>query len=585
MTAPARLLETVVGHPATVVEASAGTGKTYQLEHLVFDLVAEGRALLNEILVVTFTERAASELVARIRGTIDAGVRGAGEATDTVAGDPAVHARLGAARRSFDLASITTIHAFCQRLLTEEPFLTGRLLEQSQVDGRAAFGEAFRDGLRTVLATDPAHRPYLEAHLGDNQGVDRLEDLLYKAATARGRWAFPHSEGELAVLARGLVAGNLALLELAWKPVLRGPGGTAFRRRLDVLWPALAGSSESGNWLPLLAALDDQADDKFYKYLDTIAAATSATPALRKLGQDLRRLAQSPSAGEAIVQRLLPVVAAEVERRKVGQGLYDFDDMIDAVARALDDEVGGEGLAEKLRRRYRFVLIDEAQDTERTQWRIFERAFLRDSLLSSSRARPPTPVVLIGDPKQAIYSFRGADVHTYVAARAAIRDAGGAALALDRNFRSAPEVVRAVNAILDQTASPPYFTDPQIAYDHPVTSQRPSADGAGPERAAGVTLFKLSLPENPPRPLRVVAIKRALRSAITARIMRLRREQPELRPSSIFVLTSRASARRGSPAPITSRRASGSCPRRSTCGPSSGPSRIPPIAWLAFTPG
>jgi len=533
MTAPTRLLDTVVAHPATVVEASAGTGKTYQLEHLVFDLVAEGRALLPEILVVTFTERAASELVARIRATIDAGLRGAGGATDPAVADPAMRARLGAARRSFDLASITTIHAFCQRLLTEEPFLTGRLLEQSQVDGRAAFGEAFRDGLRTVLATDPTHRPYLEAHLGDNQGVDRLEELLYKASTARGRWAFPHSEADLAALAQGLLAGKLSLLELAWKPVLPGQKGTAFRRRLEVLWPALAAALDRGNWLPVLAALDDQADANFYRYLDGIATATSANAALRKLGQDLTRLAQTPTAPEAIVQRLLPVVTAEVERRKVGQGLYDFDDMIGAVARALDDEVGGDGLAEKLRRRYRYVLIDEAQDTERTQWRIFERAFLGPS----GRASAPTPVVLIGDPKQAIYAFRGADVHTYVAARAAIRDAGGAALALDRNFRSAPEVVRAVNAILDQTAAPPYFTDPQIAYDHPVTSQRPPMDDAAPERAAGVTLFKLSLPENPPRPLRVVAIKRALRSAITARILRLRQEQPDLRPSSIFVLT------------------------------------------------
>src|SRR3982751_4137796 len=65
-----RLLDTVVAHPATVVEASAGTGKTYQLEHLVFDLVAEDRARLEEILVVTFTERATHELVTRIRRTI-----------------------------------------------------------------------------------------------------------------------------------------------------------------------------------------------------------------------------------------------------------------------------------------------------------------------------------------------------------------------------------------------------------------------------------------------------------------------------------------------------------------------------------
>lgn len=522
MTAPAkghRLLDTVVAHPATVVEASAGTGKTYQLEHLVFDLVAEDRARLEEILVVTFTERATHELVTRIRRTIDAGL------DPGAPHDPGARARLHEARRSFDLASITTIHAFCQGLLMDEPFLTGRLLGQSQVDGRAAFGEVFRETLRAALATDHDHRRYLEAYLAISRDVDGLENLLYRAATARGRWAMPHDEAPLAALARGLLTIELPPLEAAWKRAIgHGGGANAFKRRLDALWPALDVAQASGDWLALLAALDRHLDPKLHEYLDTISRAPGIPAPLAKLVDSLSRLSRTPTVIEAVIQSLLPPVSAAVERKKLGQGLYDFDDMIGAIARALDDAVTGDLLAEKLRRRYRYALIDEAQDTEETQWRLFDRVFLRSG--------GGNPVVLIGDPKQAIYGFRGADVHTYVAARAAIRARGGAEVALDRNFRSAAEVVHAVNAILDQGAAPAYFTDRSIAYDHPVTSERGNL-GAD----AGVTLFRLDLPERPPRPLAVGAIKRALRHAISERILRLLREQPALRPSAIFVLT------------------------------------------------
>lgn len=522
MTAPAtgrRLLDTVVAHPATVVEASAGTGKTYQLEHLVFDLVAEDRARLDEILVVTFTERATNELVTRIRRTIDAGLG------PDAPRDPGVRARLHEARRSFDLASITTIHAFCQGLLMDEPFLTGRLLGQSQVDGRAAFGEVFRETLRAALATEQVHRRSLEAYLAINRDVEGLESLLYRAATARGRWAFPHEEAPLAALAAALLAIDLASLEPVWKRAIPHPSSLkAFKTRLQTLWPVLAAARAGDDWLPLLAVLDREADENFHKYLNMIAGAPDVPPALGDLGKLLSSLSRTPTVIEAVIQMLLPTVSAAVERKKLGQGLYDFDDMIGAIARALDDAATGDLLAEKLRRRYRYALIDEAQDTEETQWRLFDKVFLRSG--------GTNPVVLIGDPKQAIYGFRGADVHTYVAARTAIRARGGAEVALDRNFRSASEVVRAVNAILDQAAAPAYFTDRAIAYDHPVTSERGSL-GAG----AGVTLLKLDLPERPPRPLPVGAIKRALRHAISDRIALLLRDQPALRPSAIFVLT------------------------------------------------
>ena len=121
-----------------VIEASAGTGKTYLIEHLVVDRLVRGDARIDEMLVVTFTERAAAELVRRIRALITTRAPPRASADDT----PAPHAwtdrrrgareRLEAALRGLDVAPISTIHAFCQRVLTEHAFASGRLLAQSR---------------------------------------------------------------------------------------------------------------------------------------------------------------------------------------------------------------------------------------------------------------------------------------------------------------------------------------------------------------------------------------------------------------------------------------------------------------------
>ena len=530
----ARLLEAVVSRPAVVVEASAGTGKTYQLEQLALGLLAEGRARIDEILVVTFTERATAELVARIRATIDEAL--AHPVTDGTAGDRQRRRLLADARRSFDQASITTIHAFCQRLLMDEPMATGRLLGQAQVDSQAAFGEVFRDVLRRLLSTDPEHRRYLDAFLAGRRDVFALEALLYRAALTRGTWAAPHDELALARAVAELAALDLASFERLWSTMLGHPSKVgAMKRRLQELGPAFARARDDRDWPALLGAIDEQANDKFCEYVELVVGARNLAPAVGSLGRALTALVAGPTLTDATVQKFLPAVREAVEAHKLARGLYDFDDMIAAAARAVDGPAGA-ALVAKLRRRFRFALIDEAQDTDALQWQLFQRIFLESN--------GANPCVLIGDPKQAIYGFRGADVNTYVQAREAIlARAGEAALIpLAQNHRSAREVLAAVNAILDQNTLAPFFTNPRIAYDRPVDSAR-GVLGDG----AGVTLFKLDLggataAKN--EKLRIGPIKQALRRAIATEIDRLRRQQPRLRLSSIFVLTrSNAEAR------------------------------------------
>ncbi len=517
---PAELDHLGMGRSA-VIEASAGTGKTYLLEHLVLDLVISGRSRLDEILVVTFTERATAELVTRIRRKIDQAL--AASARSDVVGwtiDDGARARLTEARQSFDQAVIATIHSFCQRILTEEPFATRRLLAQSQVDGRQAFGEAFRDVLRRTLATDESHRGYLDAYLATGRRTQDLEEHLYRTATARGTWATAFNEDRLeeAMAALSAIDVTSPLLRTSLS-ALKGSKVTSVLEHLGNAVTQARLCLPVRRWGTFLAWLTSA--DKLNEYFNKLEVTSESDLAsLRTLASML--LDSAPALEEAIAQRFTPLVQAELGTRKLTDGLYDYDDMIRAVDETLDGAAGPDLIA-KLRRRFKFALVDEAQDTEPAQWRIFRRLFL-DSGQSN-------PVALIGDPKQAIYGFRGADVHTYVEARDDIRARGGTVLPLRRNYRSTPEVIAAYNAILDHRAAAPYFSDQSIPYDNPVVPFHAAA-GDGP----GVTLLRFEAPGDGTAAMHIGTLRQALRDAITDEIINLRSATPTGALSSIYVV-------------------------------------------------
>jgi exodeoxyribonuclease V beta subunit len=166
-----------------VVEASAGTGKTYFLEHRVVDLILNG-AELGQILLVTFTEKAVAELRMRIRDVLD---RLARATTDDGHGwliDDTARARLRAAVTAFDHAPIFTIHGFCHRILVEDAFASSRLFDQTQVTDEVAFDAAFSALLREQFARVSPDKELLEAFLASGRKVDRLRELLLSCARA-----------------------------------------------------------------------------------------------------------------------------------------------------------------------------------------------------------------------------------------------------------------------------------------------------------------------------------------------------------------------------------------------------------------
>jgi exodeoxyribonuclease V beta subunit len=469
---------TQLGHGHGVVESSAGTGKTFLLEHLFVDLILTHGLSCQEILVVTFTEKATAELVIRLRALIarlanlrpdDAKAIEAASAPASASWviDGKAKQILSEALLAFDSASIFTIHGFCQRILRDHAFVQGRFFDEELISEEAAFADAFHEVLRTQAASELAAP--IEAWLASGKSVDRLEELLHacdREKTAPLRVHFDET--------------RLAAALAAWQPVFaddpqlkqRLKNAGVHHSTAKSIIHRLARASEivaacQGDGVRLLAAMQNLAHERRMEgglgYV--LAKLPAADASLAELARTVRELDEATVPLEALLaERLSPLIRERAARRKRKAGLFDFSDLLDLVSRALADPgPAGSALLEALRRRYRHALIDEFQDTDDVQWSIFQRIFVE---AGGSHA-----LTVIGDPKQAIYGFRGADVHAYLGARQALQAAGGSRLVLDRNFRSTAGIIEATNLIFDQGAE--FFRrESGITYDQPVRCGR-----------------------------------------------------------------------------------------------------------------
>jgi exodeoxyribonuclease V beta subunit len=477
------------GTRRVVVEASAGTGKTFFLEHRVADLVIAGGATLDQILVVTFTEKATRELRARIRDLLDRMARATAHACEPGVPawtlDDAARARLADAALAFDRAPIHTIHAFCQRVLVEDAFAGRRLFDQTQIPDEAAFDDAFLAVLRARFALAPGDLPALRAWLRTGRSVERLRDLLLDCLRADAPIAPAFSPSGLAaaaaaardaLAAAGPPEGFVDQLDLHASTRKATPGW--IKHVADAL------VAMTGDAFADLAAMDPA-----HEYLaklpeKVLPAMTKARGAvLPALGAALSRLIDQAVPFEAaIASSFLPPVLERIGIDKRERGQFDYQDMLRLVHGVLLDAERGPILAARLRRRHPWALIDEFQDTDPVQWDIFHRVW-------NASPDPTGGLMIVGDPKQAIYGFRGADVHTYLRARDELVAAGAAKVVLDVNRRSSAALVDAVNALLQPPlGKAPFFTG-GITYDHPVSA---AGEVTAPGLGSPVRVFELA---------------------------------------------------------------------------------------------
>jgi exodeoxyribonuclease V beta subunit len=443
----------------TLIEASAGTGKTHTITTLYVRLLLERGLQPSEILVVTYTNAATAELRARIRRRVrDALV--ASEASGA-AGDTTLDAQrrtLTAALCAFDEAAIFTIHGFCQRMLQEHAFESGVPFDTQLVTDQVPLrDEVVRDfWAREVYGAPEPFVRYLQ-----QQRITPAA-LLRLAQTAVAHPSMPVFPEHLAAADTGLDTWREAHARVVslWHAERDGVV------RLLASSDALKGNRYSPeairkSWAPqmdveLAAATPGIVTrfDKFEKFTTSAlreATKKGRTSPAHPFFDACDALHEADAAVEnAFANRLLRLqldlvryARREIPQRNQRANTQSFDDLLHRLDAALAGPGGGV-LAARIRNRFRAALIDEFQDTDPVQYDIFRRVYRgRDEAL-----------FLIGDPKQAIYSFRGADVFTYIDAR---RDAGKTAYTLATNWRSGPRLVTAVNTLFTQARDPFVF--------------------------------------------------------------------------------------------------------------------------------
>jgi len=545
---PASLGQLGGGH--NLVESSAGTGKTFLLEHLFVDLILTRGLTAEQILVVTFTEKATAELVLRLRKLVSEllhlrpghakSAQAAGEAGEVWLIDDRAKKLLGEALVAFDRSNIFTIHGFCQRVLREHAFVQGRLFDEELIGADVVFAEAFHEVLRTEITTDAGLATMVKAWLGKGKTIAGLHEVL---SSCRGTAA--------SALRPAFDEDRLAAAMSAWQPgatddelktrlkaaKIHGATINAMLRRLDVLSEILARCA--GDPIRFLAEMDAAAGSDL-DYLVAKWPDKKADASLVLLGQRLGELAAClVPLQAAVARRLLPAVQERAARRKRAAGYFDFQDMLELVEQALADPgPAGRALLASLRERYQHALIDEFQDTDEIQWSIFRRIFVE--------AGDHHALTAIGDPKQAIYGFRGANVFTYLDAREFLKQGGARVLPLERNFRSTAELIAATNLIFDAKAD--FFRRSSgITYDRPATCGQPlrklvdvSGRPAPPVVVFDVATSLPSLPADHARATGAAAIVAELRELLSPDCpLRLRdgKHEKRLRAADVFILT------------------------------------------------
>jgi exodeoxyribonuclease V beta subunit len=450
-----------------LIEASAGTGKTWTLAALYVRLVlghgGQPPQLPAQILVVTFTRAATAELRERIRERLAvaaAAFRGQRDADDflqrLIADYPDADTRSAAARQLdlaaqwMDEAAIYTIHGWSQRMLAQHAF-EGSDAVDDVADENARLAEAVRDywrcfyapldeveaasvaaewrsprGLQSVVK--PLLRQPLQHVRVRGQPLPVVEDL----AEALRKHHAPRRDAERT--ARHLWQSDIDAIE----SLLRTAVQTKALKN-NVFIPKTVERE--------LVALSEWAQgsviDKtvLLRYTPTkFDSATSKgnTPPSHPVFEAIQVLLETweaePELQPLLLAHALPWIAARVDQIRERQAKPGFDDMLRQLDAALHGPHSAQ-LADTIAAQYPIALIDEFQDTDPLQWRTFQHIYAD---------RPDTGLLLIGDPKQAIYSFRGADIHTYLAAR---EQAQSPTWTLTTNYRSTPSLVGAVNRI------------------------------------------------------------------------------------------------------------------------------------------
>ncbi len=523
-----------------LIEASAGTGKTYTIAGLFLRLILEKHLTADQILVVTFTQAATEELKDRIRNTL---LEAKSAFLTGSSNDIFIHAlvqnrrdsasdvqRIQDALMDFDQAAIFTIHGFCQRILHENAFETQSLFDTELVTDQTRLTQEIADDFwREHFYSSPLE--FISYAVHKISGPEYFLKLLAKKKTPDIRVIPAIAKPSLESLDDFRTI--FKQLKSSW-PVSRGKVTSA---HCGFKSPSLSGtvygslktqaeqtglSKRELNVITLSDAMDRFADEKsvgvplfkgFEKFTTTKLIQSTKKKhvppahdffnicdALYKKGVLLE--SEMEKYLLYLKTRYLKYTQAELPIRKKNSNTQFFDDLLIMVKNALEDK-SGDTLVAVIQKKYKAALVDEFQDTDSIQYQIFSKFF--DSKQSS--------LFMIGDPKQAIYGFRGADIFSYLKAARNVESN----YTLIENWRSNPGLITAVNTIFSNVKKP--FVFDQIRFEKGVAGKK--IESVVDTSSAPMTIWYLAPKKNTQKPLSKAEAVPSIARAVAGEISRL----------------------------------------------------------------
>ncbi|MGK5594512.1 MAG: UvrD-helicase domain-containing protein [Parachlamydiaceae bacterium] len=458
------------------LEASAGTGKTFSIENVYARLLLENRDLtVNNILVVTFTKAAALDLTIRIKSKLKQLIKALKNPEELKPeflkgqdGNLETLLALEDALYNFDQAAIFTIHGFCFKALQEHSFEAGTPTSASQTIAKDELIDLIRVFLLTELNrqwVSPSQLDIVLKHHG--RKVKNLQEALLKlilkgptiAPTVSYEQCFHKFKKAIEELkAEGWrtesVLNDLLSLSINYKEIC--DKSRNLKKEVRERYEHFASLFEE-SLLPPTFDLFLKNYQLFFNIFDERNKKASSKPVilnhpllLQQIESKLLPLIQVAGNPMAILANIASICQTRLEKYLEENHKVEFSFLLKKMLRAICNH---SLFKKRLQEQYKIVIIDEFQDTDPLQWEIFSNLFLNKE--------NNHVVYLVGDPKQSIYSFRSADIYTYLGAEKRMGQASKASLAT--NYRSQPSLIHALNHLFNESNTPGWIDLPLYA--------------------------------------------------------------------------------------------------------------------------
>ncbi|MBK2094649.1 exodeoxyribonuclease V subunit beta [Francisella philomiragia] len=445
-----------------IIEASAGTGKTFNITELYLRLLVEKRLLPSQILVMTFTKDATQEIIGRVEAKIRDVLENISEGKEvkvSIKGQETLiqksdenYKHLKRSLLEIDEAAIFTIHGFCKKVLSEQAFASGMDMDVSmEVDTSDILQKVVEDFFRKHINKNKTNFEYLQAYKLHTPDIflDKLRNVVRSSYEILAD-TFERETEELAKEKQQVFVNLEANTSFIFESLIIKHKDK--NKRIEE-WQIIENWANDSQLSLMPKEVSAFINGNRYRGRDDIAEVFEEIKALKdkysKI-KDIDEYKKQFDAAQFIKQACLKI-RQDFIKAKEQKGVLDFDDLITKLCQSVKKSPD---LVKTLQHQYQVALIDEFQDTDAEQYEILDTIYPQSNKLprqsvtdtpSSQRGIDDLLLLMIGDPKQAIYGFRGGDIFTYLKAKDSCSSDNQ--WSMDTNWRSTSEMIKAYNRL------------------------------------------------------------------------------------------------------------------------------------------